>query len=663
MFDSTDLVWPVGAQPAQGGITLALWRHARPTPARIHRMLSCTPGSDYERVERIGAWEKIIAWAQAQQCAEIADYLDTAAHTARGSRRVSAEDALASAEAEIALVLHTTTRTATARATDARELAHRYPATMTALLDGRITLAQARAILDTGLDLDDTQACALEQQLLGRAGRQTLGQLRASARRAALRIDPHAAQKRHERRRRDRKVVLYPERDGMATLAATLPAAEAVGVYAVLDQHARACRDEAPAREDGERRSMDARRADTLVDLILGETGFCSTATAATTTTPAAADADAATADAAATADRVHGERAHAGRDNAGRDNAGRDNAGRDHADRDHADRDHADRDRADRDRDHVDCADADRAPADDASEDRADCDRGSGRRCGGRDHTTLDSTDTGDSTTNHDNPTASPAPSASSAPVAGGGFAGIAGSMPDGNRDRLAWARWLTTPHRARPAAGDPPPPPPPPDPRRLPGLAPPRHAGTHVHVQVRVTVPLDVLTGHSEHPAELAGYGPIPASTARELAADPDSTWYRLVTDPLTGALLDHGTTRYRPPTALRDHVIARHQTCQFPGCRTPAHRCDLDHNTPYDPDAGAGPTNAANLGPKCRPHHRLKGLPGWEVHQHPDGTIVWHTPSGHTYTVEPPPLGPLRAPTPPPAPPTDDDEPAPF
>ncbi len=64
-------------------------------------------------------------------------------------------------------------------------------------------------------------------------------------------------------------MVLYPERDGMATLAATLPASEAVGVFAVLDQHARAC-----CSTDG--RSMDARRADALTDLVLDGTGFSS---------------------------------------------------------------------------------------------------------------------------------------------------------------------------------------------------------------------------------------------------------------------------------------------------------------------------------------------------------------------------------------------------
>ena len=34
-------------------------------------------------------------------------------------------------------------------------------------------------------------------------------------------------------------------------------------------------------------------------------------------------------------------------------------------------------------------------------------------------------------------------------------------------------------------------------------------------------------------------------------------------------------------------------------------------------------------------CRHHHRLKTFaPGWHVHQHPDGTLTWTTPTGHTY-----------------------------
>lgn len=35
----------------------------------------------------------------------------------------------------------------------------------------------------------------------------------------------------------------------------------------------------------------------------------------------------------------------------------------------------------------------------------------------------------------------------------------------------------------------------------------------------------------------------------------------------------------------------------------------------------------------------HHRLKThAPGWHVTQHPDGTLTWRTPTGHTHTTSP-------------------------
>src|SRR6266511_96609 len=69
---------------------------------------------------------------------------------------------------------------------------------------------------------------------------------------------------------------------------------------------------------------------------------------------------------------------------------------------------------------------------------------------------------------------------------------------------------------------------------------------------------MPATMLMGLTEHGAELAGYGPIPAQVARELAAD--GTWRRLLTDPVSGHLLDYGRTTYRPPAALADFIRAR-------------------------------------------------------------------------------------------------------
>jgi hypothetical protein len=64
-----------------------------------------------------------------------------------------------------------------------------------------------------------------------------------------------------------------------------------------------------------------------------------------------------------------------------------------------------------------------------------------------------------------------------------------------------------------------------------------------------IPVCVALSTLLGLDQQPGELAGTGPIPASIARRLAADPTGTWRRLVTDEL-GKLVDYGRTTYRPP-----------------------------------------------------------------------------------------------------------------
>lgn len=166
---------------------------------------------------------------------------------------------------------------------------------------------------------------------------------------------------------------------------------------------------------------------------------------------------------------------------------------------------------------------------------------------------------------------------------------------------------------------------------------LGDPQLPGQHgKRPRIQVTVPLSTLLGQNDQPAELAGYGPITAQQARRLAADETSTWCRLVTDPVTGALLDYGRKTYRPPADLAEFVMARDRTCVLPGCRRPARRCDLDHAKPW---REGGSTSAQNLHPLCRRHHRAKHVGGWSVAQQDDGAYRWTSPTGHHYVVRPP------------------------
>lgn len=135
----------------------------------------------------------------------------------------------------------------------------------------------------------------------------------------------------------------------------------------------------------------------------------------------------------------------------------------------------------------------------------------------------------------------------------------------------------------------------------------------------------------------ATLMGYGPIPPALAGALAMEPGSVWRRIVTDPLSGAVLDVGRATYRPSSGLARHVIARDGYCVAPRCQVRATACDLDHSVPFAQDGrhddalSGGTTSADNLAPLCRRHHRLKTLAGWDLIQTSPGRFVWVTPSG--------------------------------
>jgi hypothetical protein len=143
---------------------------------------------------------------------------------------------------------------------------------------------------------------------------------------------------------------------------------------------------------------------------------------------------------------------------------------------------------------------------------------------------------------------------------------------------------------------------------------------------VSVNITMDLPTALGLAENPAELAGYGPIPASVARTLSAD--GKWRRFITDPVTGNLLDYGRETYLPPQQLVDFLTARDRTCRFPSCSQPARVTDIDHAQPWEE---GGITSASNLGLLCRRHHRMKTHDGWKLTSYEDGSCLWITPAG--------------------------------
>ncbi len=131
---------------------------------------------------------------------------------------------------------------------------------------------------------------------------------------------------------------------------------------------------------------------------------------------------------------------------------------------------------------------------------------------------------------------------------------------------------------------------------------------------------------------------------------------TLRRLVSDPVTGALVDRGRRSYQVTGPLREFLITRDGTCRFPGCGRRSDRCQMDHALPWE---DGGRTDIENLGALCTRHHQLKTHGGWEItSSDADGSCRWRSPAGQVAAVPARPL--LPPPEPPPDPPP---EPAPF
>jgi hypothetical protein len=165
---------------------------------------------------------------------------------------------------------------------------------------------------------------------------------------------------------------------------------------------------------------------------------------------------------------------------------------------------------------------------------------------------------------------------------------------------------------------------------------------------VSVAITVPVMTLLGHDDEPGILEGYGPIDAATARRLAAHAPS-FTRLLTHPVSGALLDIDRGVYRPPADLKRWLQVTDVTCAFPGCARLARNSDIDHIVDRQFD---GKTRASNLVHLCRHHHRLKHNTRWslramERRSHPaseggpEGRVEWASPTGHRRAQDPPPF----------------------
>lgn len=163
---------------------------------------------------------------------------------------------------EVACALTLTRRMSERETTASFDLVRRLPNVWQALSDGDIDWARARVFID-GLDhIDPHTARAIADQALPSAPALTTGRLAALLRRLCLEHDPDDAWERYENSVDDRAVMTFASNDGTGTIyGLNLPADrlnEAMGHV------------EALARQLGDDRTIDQKRADVFLDLLSG---------------------------------------------------------------------------------------------------------------------------------------------------------------------------------------------------------------------------------------------------------------------------------------------------------------------------------------------------------------------------------------------------------
>lgn len=155
-------------------------------------------------------------------------------------------------------------------------------------------------------------------------------------------------------------------------------------------------------------------------------------------------------------------------------------------------------------------------------------------------------------------------------------------------------------------------------------------RDAAVPTPIAVNLVMSDETLLGAANTPAQLCGYGPIPAAVARTMVASAvtdqrsRATLRRLYAHPQAGALVSMESRARLFPRGLAAFIELRDQRCRTPYCDAPIRHRDHAH-----PWADGGPTSAHNGLGTCERCNYAKQAPGWRVSTSVD--------ENHTHTAE--------------------------
>jgi hypothetical protein len=472
----------------------------------------------------------------------------------------------------------------------ARDLLGRLPAVYAALEAGRIDLARARVFHDMLLEVADAVATVVVAKLIGKAAGWTCGQLRQRLRYWLHKADPQWVSRRYRQAVTRREVRAGTSPDGTAYIFGNgLPVDRAAAADDYLTRLARA------AKSAGDVRSLAQLRTDAYLDLLTGMT-FCAQPSCDPVTAHADTDHRTEQAELARLATQWSTQptrQPFTADDDVDERESGRFIPA------------------------HLvhDPHDIHGAPLGTAHLSAACC---LARDTFGRPNTTNPTLNVGgppaftrDGGAPGEQPPTNPSPGHRAA-----GPRDTAGGQPPGHPDQPPGIPTEHPPLDARQCC---------------------RCGGVRVgdrRATVTITMTLQTLTGMTDDPAVIPGWGPVLAEIARNVALDQNTTpsWEYAITDQ-HGRLLHCGPIRRRPYAQHQRFTRLRDLTCRAPNCRWPAAFCDTDHRKAY---TSGGTSNHHNLEPLCRRHHRLKHEKNLTLHHRGDGAYEWHAPNGETWHV---------------------------
>jgi hypothetical protein len=144
---------------------------------------------------------------------------------------------------EIAAAFHLTWLSAAGEMEYASTVARRLPVTFAALAAGKLDAVRIRIIEDVTSVLSDEDAALADEILAGAAPGKTYAELRRTANRLVLKLDPQAARKRKEKARREARVRAFREESGNAGISGReLPSVEVLASMQHVEDRARALR-------------------------------------------------------------------------------------------------------------------------------------------------------------------------------------------------------------------------------------------------------------------------------------------------------------------------------------------------------------------------------------------------------------------------------------